>query len=292
MNLTSEIIGVFESYRMTPPNLDVDKFESQGKQRFAEKVSSFVSKNSPIEFVMLGYPFKSINTKTKVIGDTPDKAEEESIKRINNFLSDIEAVYPNGARFNVASDGYAFNDLLGVSDLTVEQYKELCLSLNKSSSFNILDMKDFYSSVNSGREKVTSEFGITSEKLEEQILFDINTNWLYRGMIRFMEEELLMKDFPSRNQRHVAAKKLTKEMMMRNESWSRFVSKEFASNIRLSMHHTINDGAKFSFDLIKDAKHSPWHGVLVKDQDRTFTLHKAEAIEQGYILNKDHFIRP
>lgn len=289
--IASQIVGLFEGFKMAPANTEVDQWGQKGKDVMTSKIESAVSNNKPVEFVMLGYPFKSTNTMTKVLGVTPDRNEKESIDRIIQFTKKIETVYSPGAKFNIASDGYAFNDLLEVSDMTVEQYKELCLALRTSNAFNILDMKDFYPSLSIGREKVMGQFGITDEELEQKILFDINTNWLYRGMIRFMEEELMMKDFPSRNQRHIAAKKLTKQMMLRNEAWSNLVNHEFSDNIRLSMHQTINDGKKFSFDLIEGAKHSPWHSVLVDDGGIITTMHKKDAIEQGFILNKDHYAR-
>lgn len=288
--VASQIVGLFEGFKMKSYS-DADQWDTTGKNVMTQKVESAVSKNKPVEFVMLGYPFKSTNTMTKVLGVTPDRNEKESIERIGNFTGLIEKIYEPGARFNIASDGYVFNDLLDVKDYTVEEYKELCLAMKTSEAFNILDMKDFYPSLATGREKVMNQFGITDEELEQKILFDINVNWLYRGMIRFMEEEMMMKDFPSRNQRHIAAKKLTKQMMLRNEAWSNLVNHEFSGSIRLSMHQTINDGRKFSFDLIEGARHSPWHSVLVDDGQSITTMHKKDAIASGYILNNDHFIK-
>lgn len=288
--IASQIVGLFEGFKMQSYS-EADQWTAKGKNVMTSKIESAVSNNKPVEFVMLGYPFKSVNTLTKVLGTVPDRNEKESIDRIIQFTKLIENVYEPGAKFNIASDGYAFNDLLEVDDMTVEEYKELCLALRTSEAFNILDMKDFYPSLSIGREKVMNQFGITDEQLEEKILFDVNTNWLYRGMIRFMEEELMMKEFPSRNQKHIAAKKLTKQMMLRNEAWSNLVNHEFSNSIRLSMHQTINDGKKFSFDLIEGAKHSPWHSVLVDDGGVITTMHKRDAIDQGFILNNNYFTR-
>ncbi|HMT01845.1 MAG TPA: L-tyrosine/L-tryptophan isonitrile synthase family protein [Burkholderiales bacterium] len=289
-NQAEKIISIYEEYRMEPHPTQ-DRFEEQGKQVFAEKINSFMEKKEPIQFAMLGYPFKSTNTATKVLGTLPDKGEELSIQRLEDFTLKIQQVYSPGAIINVASDGFVFNDLLEVEEQTVFQYKEICLDMS-SGSFNICDITDFFPNITKGRIQLMNEFALTETELERKILYDINTNWLYRGMIRFMEEELYMKTFASKSQKHKAAKQLTRQMMMRNEAWSRFVSSQFSDNIRLSMHQSINNGAKFSFDLIEGAQHSPWHSVVVIDGDKIFTMHKKDAIEQGYILQQNYFTKP
>lgn len=59
-------------------------------------------------------------------------------------------------------------------------------------------------------------------------------------MIRFMEEELANREHASKSQLHKAAKKLAKQMMFANESYSGLVAKEFAHAIRLSDRTIFN----------------------------------------------------
>ncbi len=282
--MINKILDIFQTYRMAPTKDDV--YETQGKQILAEKMEIYVSQNKTIPFVMLGFPFKSTNSRDKVLGKLPDYAEELTLKNFAKFNEDVKMVYEPGIEINMVSDGFVFNDLLGATDRDVEIYKEISMDMGKVASVKWFDLKDFYgTSLNTGREKVISHFGITPEKLANDILNNPDVNYLYRGMIRFMEEELAIKDFPSRNQLQKAAKKLTREMMFRNEAYSNLVRKEFSSHIRLSMHPSVNNGAKYSINLINGRSHySAWHSVVLEDEDGFMTMHKKDAIEAGHEL--------
>jgi pyoverdine/dityrosine biosynthesis protein Dit1 len=284
-----EIIDIFQKYRMEPT--PIDQYESKGKEVLQNKIEYFMGNNMPIKFTMLGFPFKSPNHRDKTISDNADRSEKEALLTFDNLIREINEVYSYGVEINVASDGYVFNDLLGVDDSVVQLYKDQCLELSSNASFRILDMKDFYtSSLNVSRDKVMSQFGVTELDIQNKILFNPDTNYLYRGMIRFMTEELRVRDFVSNNQLHVAAKKLTRQMMLRNEAWSNLVKSELSDHIRLSIHPSVNDGSKFSFEMIKGAHHSPWHSVIAID-DSVKTMHKKDAEAQGYVLNHDHYIK-
>lgn len=281
-----EILNIFEHFRMTPTSLDV--YESEGKALLQGKIEKMIQRNEPLRFVMLGYPMKSSNSRDKVLGQLPDMAEEVSLKNFGKFNSLVTEVYSKGIEINIVNDGFVFNDLLEIEDRTVEQYQEGTLDMSKGMPINYFNLKDFYSSsLPEARNSVMSHFGISEEELQKRILFDVDVNYLYRGMMRFMEEELAPKSFPSKTQLHLAAKKLTRNMMMRNEAYSNLVKKEFSDYIRLSMHPSINNGAKYSFQLIpsKNAHHSPWHSSLVIHKNGEYeTLHKKDAIEKGYEL--------
>jgi pyoverdine/dityrosine biosynthesis protein Dit1 len=102
-----------------------------------------------------------------------------------------------------------------------------------------------------------------------------------------MEEELRPRGFTSGNQLTKAAKSLTREMMLRNEAYSNLVKKEFSSMVRLSMHPSVNNGAKYSFQLIPSPKahHSAWHCALVVNNDGSLeTMHRKDADALGYEL--------
>jgi pyoverdine/dityrosine biosynthesis protein Dit1 len=153
--------------------------------------------------------------------------------------------------------------------------------------FTLEDAYSQYSSLAQMRERLALHYGITDVELERRILMDADVNMLYRGMIRFMEAELAMKEMPSRNQLNKAAKLLARQMMLRNEAYSGLVNENFKDHIRLSMHPSINNGKKFSFQLIQSEKaiYSPWHGALLVDEMGDLaTIHKKDAIEKGYEL--------
>lgn len=288
---TDMILNKFENFRMPPT--PIDEYEKVGKSLLRDKIHSFVKDNQAIDFVMLGYPMKSPNSKEKVLGILPDMAEEVSFKNFTTFGNEIKSIYEPGANITLVSDGYVFSDVLGVSDRIVDIYGEAVRDMSKDSPVTWYNMKDFYSKKLSNsqmREKLTAQFGINDVELESRILMDPDVNFLYRGMIRFMEGDLAINNYPSGNQLHKAAKRVAREMMLRNESYSSLVKNEFKDSIRLSMHPSVNNGVKYSFQLIPQplnwnkAWYSPWHSAIVMDGETPLTIHRKDAEAEGDIL--------
>lgn len=286
--ITTQIVDLFQQFRM--PVLPTDQYESVGKSLMLDKIDTFVSKNVPVEFVMLGYPFKSFNDRDKVIGKLPDMGEEVSLKNFNKFDTVIKTVYRPGVRINIVSDGYAFNELYKTPDSVVASYEEINRELSKDYSINWFDMRSFYDnslSLSEMRQKVLAQFGITPEELTRRILIDADVNNLYRGMMRFLGLDLAILPFPSNKQLQKEAKRMAREMMLMNEAYSALIAKEFKSYVRLSMHPSINNGAKYSFQLIPGPKSdkSPWHCALLINKDGQYeTVHRRDAEAAGYEL--------
>lgn len=288
--VTNKIVEAFGNYRMAPTA--IDQYESKGKQILAERIDGFVAQGQPIKFAMLGFPFKSTNTRDKVFGPQPDLGEQLTVQNFVDFNKTISSIYTPGVKITVASDGYVFNDLLGVADSTVADYTAISQDYSRAGIFQIIDLNDFYSGhdLAGKRTRLMDQFGYTWEKMEQEILFNPDVNFLYRGMLRFMEEELAWQNFPSKSQRGKAAKKLVREMMLRNEAYNMLVRKEMSDYIRLSMHPSVNNGYKYSFKLIpgQHANHSAWHCVIVMRGNEAITMHKADAIAAGYeLVTKD-----
>lgn len=289
--LVNNILTVFEQFRMSP--LAIDQYQEVGRSILAEKIARQIERGGKLTFVMLGFPFKSTNNRDKVLGIKPDMAELVTFQQFARFNQMMKEVYEPGVEIKVVSDGYVFNDLLDVNDNTVEDYKIICEQMIKdtNASVKIYDVKDFYSnskSLDFMRNDIMNNFGISEEQLQNKILFDPDTNMLYKGMIRFMGEELRMRNYNSNNQLHKAAKKLARNMMFRNEAYSDLVRQEFSDDIRLSMHHSVNNGKKYSFQLInsQNAHHSAWHSALVLSPNGNIegTIHKKNGFERGFEL--------
>lgn len=285
--ITPQLLSVIDKFRMTP-NAE-DQFEAKGKSILINKIDSFVDQHQPLSFVMLGYPFKSANERDKVLSKLPDYAEEVSMQNFANFNKQIQELYQLGASFNIVNDGLVFNDLLDIEDNTVHHYKEVTADMGKIAPMVWHDLNNFYTGTNlqTKREQLMNQFGINDTELEHRILMDMNVNFLYKGMIRFMNEELAIKEFSSRSQQQKAAKILVRKMMARNEAYSNLVKDEFKSYIRLSMHPSTNNGDKYSIKLIPGDKafRSPWHCALyVNEQGEYETMHKKEAEALGLEL--------
>lgn len=286
---TEQIVGVFDRFKM--PGGAIDQYERGGREALLRQVERFVRANAPVEFSMLGFPMKSPNEEHKVLGKLPDLGERVAFDRLARFVDEVGKVYEPGAKVSVISDGYVFSDLLGINDATVQRYGEACSDMARGTGVDLLDLRCFYPSIDLGRRKVMDQFGITSVELERRIMLDPNVNELYRGMIYFMTTDLAGQKFQSKSQLQKEAKRLAREMMLRNEAYSAFVRSEFGGHVRLSMHNSTNNGTKYSFALIpgERARHSPWHSALAVDSHGGYeTVHKAAALERGYeLVTKD-----
>lgn len=295
MFYNNDILNVFQGYRMAPTA--IDQYEAVGKNVLDEKVTKFTAAGKPIQFSMLGFPFKSINNRDKVLGVLPDLGEELTFANFARFNNDIKKVYAPGVVMNIVSDGYAFNDLMDVSDSTVKAYEEVIRDMARVAPVEYYNAQSFYSTnISTGemRSKLESQFGVTEQELERRILFDADVNALWRGMIRFMEGDLSIRTYDSNSQLHKAAKKLARQMMLRNEAYSSLVAQELTQKqgmIRLSMHPSVNDGNKYSFQLIDSPKawYSPWHCAIFEDRRGEYeTIHRKDAVIEGYhIVQKD-----
>ncbi len=287
METVEKVLEVFEGFRMNP--LSIDEYATKGRAILREKMLVFISQNQPIKFSIMGFPMKSTNTRDKVLGVLPDMAEQLTLANFADFNHKIKQVYAPGVTITIASDGFAFSDVLGVEERTVDAYQEISQDMIGEAPVKIVNLRDFYdskSSIQSLQTKLIQHHGISNEELSRRILMDTDVNTLYKGMLRFMYEEVANRDFPSRNQQEKAAKLLTREMMLRNEAYSGLVRSNLSDHIRLSMHPSINNGVKYSFNLINSplAHHSAWHCVVLSDNAPVQTMHKKDAIDSGYEL--------
>jgi pyoverdine/dityrosine biosynthesis protein Dit1 len=286
--ITSQILTQFDSFRQ--PATAIDEFEAIGKTVLAGRIDQMVSKKQPIKFAMLGFPFKSTNLRDKVLSPYPDKGEELTVKNFAAMNEKIKQVYAPGMSLSILSDGYVFNDLLNIPDEVAFEYLEISkqFGADQGAPLEWYTLKAFYNGwdINKMREKMNSQFGITEQELQYRIIYDADVNYLYRGMIKFMSEELADKNYTTSSQRQKAAKSLVRRMMLRNEAYDNMVRHIFKEHIRLSMHPSVNNGKKYSIKLIDSpyARHSAWHSAVVFDGDSVLTMHKKDAIQKGYEL--------
>lgn len=283
----NNILTQFESFRQ--PATSIDQYDQVGKPILAEKIDSAVSQCKPIKFAMLGFPFKSTNTRDKVLSPYPDMGERLTVENFTAMNEKIKQVYAPGMSLAILSDGFVFNDLWGIPDEVTSEYLSISTDMARTAHAPLewFRLHDFYSnrcSLASMREKMDQQFGISEEELQRRIMFDQDVNFTYRGMIKFVMEEYAYREFPSGKARERAAKALVRQSMMRNEAYDNMVRHIFKDHIRLSMHKSVNNGKKYSIKLIDSpyAHHSPWHCAIVMDKDIVKTMHKKDAIAQGF----------
>lgn len=141
--IVNEILNIFDRFRM--PTTAIDKYNEVGRGILGHKMMMSIILNQPIRFSMLGYPFKSANTRDKVLGETPDFAEQKSLENLSNFNRLVKQIYTPGVQFSVISDGYIFSDIMGLSDQTVLNYNNITKEMGKIAPIKFYDARDFYS---------------------------------------------------------------------------------------------------------------------------------------------------
>jgi pyoverdine/dityrosine biosynthesis protein Dit1 len=101
----SEILHIIEKY-----GLNYERTGSwDGFETFLPIVQGQVERGESIKMLLPGFPFKSPNNRTKVLGPLPDLGEELALKRLDSIAAAIDAVYPPGAEIHITSDGLVYN---------------------------------------------------------------------------------------------------------------------------------------------------------------------------------------
>ncbi|PIN79939.1 hypothetical protein COV13_04440 [Candidatus Woesearchaeota archaeon CG10_big_fil_rev_8_21_14_0_10_32_9] len=279
-----DVLNVFSKYIVLGP-AEIDKFETVGKQAFKDKILPCVVGNAPISFTMPGFPSKSSNNVTEVLGYLPDGAEEASFNQFSKFIKDMKKVYAPGVKLNIVSDGYVFNDLVKIPDAHVKEYEDKCKQLVGSLPLNWHTMYDLVNS-RMKKEKIIEymihEFGYSEEELTDKIMNDQDITILYNGMNIFMQQEKIWPDDMSKRQMIKSAKELAKSMIIRGEAYTKLIKANFPDSIRLSCHPSTNEGTKYSWRFVEDVtvSASPWHNVLCAYENGSRTFKKKIIAEQ------------
>lgn len=80
-----------------------------GFETFFPTVLSQVTRGESIKMLLPGFPFKSPNSRDKVLSNLPDLGEELALKHLNGLCENIKAVYEQGAEVHITSDGLVYN---------------------------------------------------------------------------------------------------------------------------------------------------------------------------------------
>jgi pyoverdine/dityrosine biosynthesis protein Dit1 len=101
----TKILKVIEQY-----GLNYERTGSwDGFDTFFPIVLGQVSRGESIKMLLPGFPFKSPNSRDKVLGNLPDLGEELALKHLNGLCENIKAVYEHGAEVHITSDGLVYN---------------------------------------------------------------------------------------------------------------------------------------------------------------------------------------
>lgn len=270
---------------------------------------------NPLLFAFPGFPCKSPNTETKVLGQHPDMAERMSIGNLREMLDEISRVYRGGAALMIISDGLPFSNIFHIKDQIVHEYVNELRELAHGHSIEFLSMLEIIkdgATIEEKRQILVQRYGPDMNLLVERIKNDPETNSYYTGLKLFLEGDMAPywaethgggKEI-GRTLRNKLSGELAKEFMLLNEAFNRAVEAVVPQCLRLSCHPQFGDnphkvGIELIFGRQRQAWATPWHNAMVRHEDGRWDItRKKAALEHGCQIEEDargrpsHFVAP
>ncbi|KAI1907915.1 hypothetical protein LOZ53_006720 [Ophidiomyces ophidiicola] len=270
------------------------------------QVYSHVKANRPVKMALPAFPFKSPNTKVKVLGRLPDKAEEFALAHMNGLCAAIKDVYGPGAELIIISDGLVYNDLLSISDAEVWSYGEALRELAVAKGFShikfsrlnglvslavpeILDEVSYIANATNFRVALMNNFSTKDWDVSSKILEDEDVRMTYRGYLEFLHTDLAetypVSDHFSKSNFEKGTESIAKQMLIRGQAFARAVKEKFADHVRLSIHTSTGQNKVSISVLPTDTDYTtPWHCALAIRVDGTVTSNHAQTFRDDPTL--------
>ena len=254
-------------------------------------INYFTSQNLPIHFILPAFPAKSPNT-NKTLGKLPDLGEEMALITLNNLCREIKSVYPPGATITICSDGRIFSELVGVSDEDITIYvKEIRKMINDQnlSYLTIINLEDLMegNSFHELREHILAAYSETLEELHLKLQSNDEFKKLFNGIHRFIsDDQKYLNPQYSTTRIKEDSKVIALKVIQNSNAWTRFLTYVYPKSIRLSIHPYPAHASKIGIQLTRAANNwiTPWHGVVILQEDGYLLMKKSEAIERNATL--------
>ncbi|KAG2793789.1 hypothetical protein PC129_g22730, partial [Phytophthora cactorum] len=253
-----------------------DEFELKGKRFLEETIGRFVDRKEPITIVLPGFPTKTPNHGSKVLGPLSDRAEELALARLEKFCASIEEVYTVGCKVTIFSDGRVFGDLVGVPLENIRAYKNGLKELVKEAGHTHIqfDGLENYTKTDDPVQEVLERFHINQMDMDARIANEPDIDNNFRSFSQFMERDMAHRwEGKSEAEMRKGCDQVARKMMLRNVGFSSLVAEEYSHAIRVSIHCYNNAGPKFGIHLLPakrmDTPRTPWHSVISEDIDGT-----------------------
>ena len=256
--------------------------------KLAEQIKKKMIQEQFIHFVLPAFPAKSAN-RNKTLSELPDLGEALALNRLQTLMDAIKQCYAPGARLTICSDGYVFNDIVGVSDENVAHYKQKLVAMCQDASLNdiyFFDLLDAYNtnSLDELRSQLLEDYADDINHIKYLVKNNLVEQNLFNGLHRFLYDDFtyLWND-KTKSQIRKKTHLKTYQTIQRSHAWSNLVKKFFPDAIRLSIHPYSCASSKLSFQLLPSQNKwaTPWHNVVVKYQHGFELMKKKEAIQLG-----------
>lgn len=257
----------------------------------AEKIHYFTQQHKAIHFILPAFPAKSPNQQ-KVLGPLPDLGEEIALNTLEDLCREIKSIYPPGAYVTICSDGRIFSELVGVNDEQISHYvagiKLLIQHLNLQ-SIDIVNLEDLLQghSFQELRNQVLTKYAESLDELHLKLKSSDEFKNLFNGIHRFIvEDRKVMQPEKSMSLIKTESKEIALKVIQHSNAWTRFLSSVFPDAFRLSIHPYHSHSEKTGIQLTKATDNwlTPWHGVIVLQENEYILMKKQEAELLGATL--------
>jgi pyoverdine/dityrosine biosynthesis protein Dit1 len=136
-NLAQAVCEFLLSFKQELPSLNEEGLKA--------RLSNHISQQKPLQLLLVGFPSKSTNTETKVIGPTVDLGEYIALITLNHIVEQISKIYSPGAHMTIISDGVLYTEALRMPEDLPQQYGDQLqlLAQSLSTRIKILTLRDF-----------------------------------------------------------------------------------------------------------------------------------------------------
>ena len=248
-------------------------------------ISDLVIRGLPIRFFLPGFPCKSSNTKTKVLGAVPDYAEFLAIQLLLTTARKIEAIYPQGVVTTILSDYHTFDEHIGVAEETYQVYhdnlNQMIHEAGGDDVIEVISLSNFPEFKNVPGPEISQKLSEMFGGREYMAKFDE----AIKDVSAVLEKYMQMKKFMLADQSHNLPgtnranstrkfiKQISRGMMSQGVALDNFLRNQtyLTDYIRLSIHSHHPKSGKFPIDLFKKQKsnsgilRTPWHHAVVFD---------------------------
>jgi len=273
------ISDVFEGFLIKDRN---DQFASEGHVHFKEKLLPYIEAGEPIEFVLAGFPCKSPNFVEKSFGVMPDYGEVVALKRIEELSRSVASVYAPGCQIILISDGFTFNDIVGVPDAVCDAYNKSLRSIAGLHAVVWKELSDFFPHADTAeklRKALIKNASLPCkgiEDLKRRALCNLELSTAHDKLCGYLYNDMRLhrQDGQSDDEYLSALGQKAYEMMYRGMALNALIEQHFPDAVRLSVHQYSNAGPKFTLGFVAGATKvlQPWHSVPVLRRSGTVEL--------------------
>ncbi|KAK4061987.1 uncharacterized protein Triagg1_10150 [Trichoderma aggressivum f. europaeum] len=309
LDMTSRILTIIQGYGHNEENAQGEQW--LGRAKFVPRVQKYVDGNAPIELVLPGFPWKSVNKAEKVLGALPDLGEELALGRLQNVCKDIQEVYAPGAYVTIISDGLVYSDLMGMSSEEIFEYGLNVRRMAEAKGYdrlkfmrimNLVGISDsiqvtkeeYVGRVDESRRMLVEKYTPKGFDAREAIANDPDIKLTYNGYIKLLNRDLryspVTANDTTEEEYKQTVERVASDLITRGKAYAAIIDDNFPDHIRLSIHRSTGNN-KLSFPLIPQPDGSsmtPWHcSVAVTSEGQFRTALAIDLRESFDVIEQD-----